>query len=122
MVEVTEKENTKDIEIDKKEQKQRGKRIKMIREEELNMSKTELGRAIGISGQFLGLIEEGKGNLSYRSIKKLMQISEHSADYILFGLDDSIISDTKKLLQRYNEEEIIKAMNILKEIAVFIKE
>lgn len=109
-------------EMDKIEQKERGKRIKIIREEELKMNKRQLANEIGISGQFLGLVEDGKGNLSYGSIKKLMDLSGHSSDYILYGLDDSIINDTKKMLNKYNEDEIIKAMNILKEIATFIKE
>ena len=56
--EICEKINTNEIEIENREQKERGKRIKTIREEELKMSKAELGRKIGISGQFLGLIEE----------------------------------------------------------------
>lgn len=120
--ELCEKVNEKDTETDEKEQRERGKRIKNIREEQLNMNKAELGRKIGISGQFLGLVEEGKGNLSYRSVKKLMKLSGHSSDYILYGLDDSVISDTKKLLQKYNQEEIMKAMNILQEIAMFISE
>ena len=116
-----EKINARDIETEKREQAESGNRIKAIREG-LNMNKAELARNIGISGQFLGLIEEGKGNLAYRSIKKLMELSGHSADYILYGLDDSIINDTKKLLERYNEKEIIQAMNALREIAQFIKE
>ena len=111
---------TRDIEIEKREQIERGNRIKSIREK-LNMNKTQLAKNIGISGQFLGLIEEGKGNLSYRSIKKLMDLSGHSADYILYGLDDSIINDTKALLKKYNEKEIIQAMKTLREIAVFIQ-
>ena len=48
------------------------------------MSKTKLGKAIGISGQFLGLVEDGRSNLTYRSIKKLKDLSGHSSDYILF--------------------------------------
>ena len=118
---VYEKASAKDIEIEKREQIERGNRIKTIREG-LKMNKTELARKIGISGQFLGLIEEGKGNLAYRSIKKLMDLSGHSADYILYGLDDSIINDTKKLLKKYNEKEIVQAMSILKDIAIFIKQ
>ena len=120
--EIIEEKVTKEIDIDKREQKSMGKRIKRIREEELKMKKTELGREIGISGQFLGLVEEGKGNLAYKSIKRLMEISGHSADYILYGLDDSVIDNTKKLLQKYKEEQIIKAMNVLKEIAIFIND
>ena len=109
--EIIEEKVTKEIDIDKREQKSMGKRIKRIREEELKMKKTELGREIGISGQFLGLVEEGKGNLAYKSIKRLMEISGHSADYILYGLDDSVIDNTKKLLQKYKEEQIIKAID-----------
>lgn len=120
--EIIEEKVTKEIDIDKREQKSMCKRIKRIREEELKMKKTELGREIGISGQFLGLVEEGKGNLAYKSIKRLMEISGHSADYILYGLDDSVIDNTKKLLQKYKEEQIIKAMNVLKEIAIFIND
>lgn len=120
--EIIKKTTTKEIDIDKKEQKKRGERIRNIREKELKMNKAELGRKIGISSQFLGLVEEGKGNLAYKSIKKLMEISRHSSDYILYGLDDSVIEETKRLLHKYNGEQIVKAMNVLKEIAIFINE
>ncbi len=120
--EICEELGTKEMDEEKLEQIERGKRIKKIREENLQMNKTEFGRKIGISGQFVGLVEEGKGNLTYKSLKKLMNLSEHSADYILYGLDDSIINDTKRLLKKYKEDQIIKAMNILKEIALFMNE
>ena len=42
---------------------ERGKRIKHIRENELHMSKIEFGAKIGVSGQFIGLVEAGKGIL-----------------------------------------------------------
>lgn len=110
-----------EFELEKLEQIERGKRIKEIRENELHMNKTQLAKEIGISGQFLGLIEEGKGNLVYRSIKKLKAISGHSADYILYGLDDNIIKDTKEFLRNYSEDEIINAIKIIKDITIFIK-
>lgn len=112
----------KELDIEKLEQIERGKRIKDIREKELKMKKTQLGKEIGISGQFLGLVESGKGNLVYKSVKKLMDLSGHSADYILYGLDDSVIKETKKYLEKYTEKEIIQAMNVIKEITLFIKE
>lgn len=99
----------------------RGKRIKEIREKELHMNKAKLANLIGISGQFLGLVEEGKGNLVYKSLKKLMKISGHSADYILFGLDDNIIKDTRKLLNNYTDLEILEGIEIIKKLSVFIK-
>lgn len=113
--------NTSDLELEKQEQISRGKRIKYIRENELHMNKTQLAKEIGISSQFLGLVEEGRGNLVYRSIKKLRDLSGHSADYILYGLDDSIINKTNKLLKIYSEKELEKAIDIIKDIAIFIK-
>ena len=113
--------NKSDLELEKQEQISRGKRIKYIRENELHMNKTQLAKEIGISSQFLGLVEEGRGNLVYRSIRKLRDLSGHSADYILYGLDDTIINKTKNLLNTYSNKEIETAMNIIKDIAIFIK-
>lgn len=110
-----------DCEIEKIEQLERGIRIKNIRENELHMNKTQLAKEIGVSGQFLGLVEDGKGNLVYKSIKRLRNLSGHSADYILYGLDDDVIKETKEYLSEYNEEELINALQILKEITKFMK-
>lgn len=111
----------KDYSQEKEEQIERGKRIKAIRENELHMNKTQLAKEIGISSQFLGLVEEGKGNLVYKSIKKLRNLSGHSADYILYGLDDSVINQTKKYLEKHDESEIIHAIEILKNLSIFMK-
>ena len=99
--------NKSDLELEKQEQIARGK--------------TQLAKEIGISSQFLGLVEEGRGNLMYRSIRKLRDLSGHSADYILYGLDDTTIDKTKELLSTYSDKEIKMAMNIIKDIAIFIK-
>lgn len=108
-------------ELDIQERIDRGKRIKFIREEELKMTKTMLARKLGISSQFLGLVEEGKGNLMYNSLKKLRQVSGHSSDFILYGLDDNILRDTNRFLERYSEFEIINAINILRSITFLIR-
>lgn len=106
---------------EKKDKVARGKRIKGIRENELKMNKTQLGKEIGVSSQFLGLVEEGKGNLVYSSIKKLRDLSGHSADYILFGLDDSVIKETKKYLDNFSDNDIISALEIIKELCFIIR-
>ncbi len=106
---------------EKIEREKRGKRIKDIRENELHMNKTELAKEIGISSQFLGLVEDGKGNLVYRSIRKLRDLSGHSADFILYGLDDNNIEKTKELLQNYSEDEIIETMNFIKHFILLIR-
>ena len=112
---------TNKIDLEKSEQIKRGQRIKMIREHELCMNKTQFAKAIGVSGQFLGLVEDGKGNLVYKSIKKLWDLSGHSADFILYGLDDNIIKETRKCLNKYSETQIIETLEIIKNITHFIK-
>lgn len=107
--------------LQKLEQIERGKRIKNIRENELHMNKTQLAKEIGVSSQFLGLVENGKGNLVYKSLKRLRNLSGHSSDYILFGIDDRSFSETKKVLEQYSEIEISEAMKLLNNIAIFIK-
>ena len=109
------------LEVERQEQYERGQRIKHIREKELSMSKTELAAKIGTSSQFLGLVEEGKGNLVYYSIRKLREVSGHSSDYILYGLDDNLINKTQKLLKDYSEEEIVQALDVIKKLSAFIK-
>ena len=115
------KNSNNEVDLEKQEQIERGKRIKSIREDELHLNKTQLANKIGISSQFLGLVEDGKGNLVYKSIKKLRDISGHSADYILYGLDDTIITETRKCLENYSESDIINALEIIKNLTVFMK-
>ncbi len=107
--------------LEKQEQIERGKRIKDIRENELHLNKSQLARQIGVSSQFLGLVEDGKGNLVYKSIKKLKDISGHSSDYILYGLDDTLIKETNEILEKYDEKQIKAALRMLKNIGLFIK-
>ena len=109
------------LEVERQEQYERGQRIKHIREKELSMSKTELAARIGTSSQFLGLVEEGKGNLVYYSIRKLREVSGHSSDYILYGLDDNAITETRELLKDYSEDEILEALDVIKKLSKFIK-
>lgn len=110
-----------DITLEKEEQIARGKRIRSIRENELKLSKSDLAFQIGISSQFLGLVEEGKGNLMYRSLKLLRDLSGHSADYILFGLDDSVLYNTKQYLEYFTEDEIRDGLSILTDLTYLLK-
>lgn len=107
--------------VEKQEQIERGKRIKAIRENELRLNKSDLAKQIGISSQFLGLVEDGKGNLMYTSIKLLRNLSGHSADYILYGLDDHVLDKTKSYLEKYSEWEIIIALEMLRDLSFLLK-
>ena len=115
------KNDNSNNELEKLEQEKRGKRIRDIRENELHMNKSELAKEIGVSSQFLGLVENGKGNLVYKSLKKLRNLSGHSADYILYGLDDNSINKNKELLQNYSEDEIIETLNFIKHFIMLIR-
>ncbi len=108
--------------MDKNEQIKRGERIKFIREKELHLNKSQLAKKIGVSSQFLGLVEDGRGNLMYHSIKALKDLSCHSSDYILYGLDDRAILKTNRLLAKYSEAEILGAINMLKNISLLIRD
>ena len=50
-----------------------------------------------------------------------MNLSAHSSDYILFGLEDNIISEARILLEKYTKEEINKSLEIIKDIVRLIK-
>ena len=97
-----------------------GERIRGIREN-LHMSREKFSEMIDISDVFLGQIERGERSLSIKTLTKIVDFTGASTDYILFGIDDSSISKTKKILEQYSEMEINEAMKLLNNIAVFIK-
>ena len=97
-----------------------GIRIKNIREN-MGVSKEKLAGMLGVSGQYLGMVEHGKGCLSIEKIGKLCQITNLSADYILFGKDYSLPDNAQKALDEYSEEQIVAGCKLLENFAIFIK-
>ena len=112
---------TKYRDLDKRENIRRGQRIREIREVELKLNKSQMALELGISPQFLGLVEDGRANLVYRSLRKLRDISWHSTDFILYGLDDESIKETRECLKEFSDEEVINAIEVLKNIGIYIK-
>lgn len=100
--------------------KEIGKRIRLIRESML-LTKEAFAKEIGISGQYLGLIEHGKNYLSIEKLKVLCDFTGLSADYILFGKDLNVIKDTENALSEFTDEQIKNACESLKDLALFIK-
>lgn len=98
-----------------------GKRIKSIRES-MHMTKENFAKQIGISGQYLGLIEHGKNYLSIEKLKVLCDFTNLSADYILFGRNQNILNDTQNILSEFTENEIKIGCDILKQLALLIRE
>lgn len=97
-----------------------GLRIKNIREN-MKMTKEEFAKLIGISGQYLGLVEHGKNYLSIEKLKVLCDLTNLSADYILFGKDTTVIDNTKNLLAEFSQEEIESGCETLKKLALMLK-
>lgn len=97
-----------------------GKRIKNIREN-MNMTKESFAKLLGISGQYLGMIEHGKSYLSIEKLKILCDITNLSADYILFGKDTNIKNETREILSEFSDEQLEIGCDTLKKLALFIK-
>ena len=97
-----------------------GKRIKNIREN-MNMTKEDFAKSIGISGQYLGIVERGGSCLSVEKLKSLCDLTNLSADYILFGKDKDLIDTTKKILSEFSDTQIETGCKTLKKLALFIK-
>lgn len=100
--------------------KEIGKRIQKLRES-MGITKECFAKQIGISGQYLGLIEHGKNYLSIEKLKVLCDFTNTSSDYILFGKDPNIIQDTANILAEFSDEQLEVACKALKELALFIK-
>ena len=76
-----------------------GKRIEKIRNNKLHgMSQRRLGRAIGMSGQNIGLVINGKSSLSIENAIKLCEYADVSMDYVFRGIDLSEHINTTVLL------------------------
>ena len=97
-----------------------GKRITKIRED-MGMTKETFAKKLGISGQYLGLIEHGKNYISIEKLKILCDLSGLTSDYILFGDESDIIVDTKILLKKFDKEQINTGCKMLKKMAILIR-
>ena len=97
-----------------------GKRIQNIREN-MGMTKEEFAKLLGITGQYLGMVERGKCYLSIEKLKILCDISHMSADYILFGKDDNLPNNTKKILSEFNDEQLQAGLDALKKLAILLQ-
>ena len=97
-----------------------GKRVEAIRIR-LNMSKSQFGKMIGVSGQYLGMVERGRHAFSLGVIEKICMETGVSADYILFGnrLPANDTAAAAELLSLTNEQIHI-ALDIIKKIAAFV--
>lgn len=100
--------------------KEIGQRIRKIREG-MYLTKEAFAKEIGITGQYLGLIEHGQNYLSIEKLKALCDFTGLSSDYILFGKDLNVIKATKEMLTEFSDEQLINACHALKDLALYLK-
>lgn len=100
--------------------KEIGERIRNIREE-MGLTKEAFAKSLGISGQYLGIVERGASCLSVNKLKALCDLTGLSADYILFGKDETIVNKTRETLTDFNPDQIQTGCELLQKLAVFIK-
>ena len=99
--------------------KEMGERIRIIRSE-MNLSKDALGKKIGVTGQFLGVVENGKSTMSYEKLKRLCDISGYTSDYILFGRKSEMLDETRELLKDFSGEQIQAVCEIIKKMVIVV--
>ena len=100
--------------------KEIGLRVKKIRLH-MNLSKQKLASMLGISGQYLGMIERGNGSLSVDKLQVLCNLTGLSADYILFGKNPSLPMEAKTVLEEYSDEQIKAGCEALEKLAILLK-
>ena len=100
--------------------KEIGLRVRSIRLNK-NITKQKMADMLGISGQYLGMIERGEGTLSIDKLKILCDITGLSADYILFGKDSNSTLKLSKELADYSDEEIKLGCATLENLALLLK-
>lgn len=82
-----------------------GERIRKIRED-LKMNRERFSEMIDISDVFLGQIERGEHSLSTKTLVKIVKFTGVSADFILFGNEESntTLSEINRILNKCSED------------------
>ena len=97
-----------------------GARVQDIREN-LHMSKRQFGKMIGISGQYLGMVERGNHGLSVDTVVAICEKTGVSADYILFGSAyPAGNANMPAQLAGLSSEQLHIAFDIIKKVAAFV--
>ena len=100
--------------------KEIGLRIRNIRIN-MGLTKEKFASLLGISGQYLGIVERGNGSLSIDKLKTLCDLTNLSSDYILFGKNPSLPVDVHNSLSAYTDEQIDSGLEALEKFAIFLK-
>jgi transcriptional regulator with XRE-family HTH domain len=72
-----------------------GKRIKELRKKQ-GLNQAELGEIIGLSYSAVSSIESDRSEATSKVIMKLSELFKVSTDYLLFGTEETIISESEQ--------------------------
>lgn len=93
-----------------------GLRIREIRES-MHLSREKFSEKCDISTSFLADVERGKKSLTSKTIYKICDACNISADYIVLGHKEGFDKDIGiEILNSFNEDQLGHIMNILYEI------
>jgi transcriptional regulator with XRE-family HTH domain len=106
---------------DVKLQKDIGKRLAEIRADKMKMSKEEFAPLIGMLKSYLGLVEKGERGLSVDRVVEICNKTDTSADFLLRGIDDSMLEFAKDNLEEFTTEDIEKAFKVLNALVLLLK-
>lgn len=96
------------MEFKELDKKKIGSRIR-LRREMLKISRDELAKELGITPKFLADIEYGEKGVSLKSLYKIMQALNLSADYILIGDESNMPTEEKR---RVLSENILGSLSV----------
>ncbi len=99
-----------------------GERIRKIRED-LKMSRERFSEMLDISDVFLGQLERGERSLSTNTLVKLVKFTGVSADFILFGNEDSnnTVARINRILNKCPDNVLDYIYNLIHSTFYFIK-
>ena len=106
---------------DKTLQKKIGERVKDIREVKEDMSKEDFSKKIGMLKSYLVSVENGDSGLTVERTVKISEETNISTDFILRGIENSLIQFAKDNLGNYTDKEIEKSFELLKTLTLLIK-
>jgi len=98
-----------------------GKRIENIRENIMHMNKVQFANLIGMKNQYLTYVEFGEKGLTLEKAVEICNKTGVSADYLLRGIKNPLVSFTEDINSKYSSEEINKSFEILSDLLDLIK-
>lgn len=99
-----------------------GERVRKIRED-LKMNRERFSEMIDISDVFLGQIERGERSLSTKTLVKIVKFTGVSADFILFGNEESnnTLAKINRILNKCSNDFLNYIYNLIHTTFNYVK-